>query len=81
MAARYDSNPFDEDNVNPFANPGTVPPASNSRLSPFPPESFDFYNDRATAVDVPLDSSKDLKKKEKKLQAKEAELNRREQVF
>ncbi|KAH7675835.1 SCAMP protein [Dioscorea alata] len=100
MAGRYESNPFDEEEVNPFAdpavrrtaeqsnygggpfytiNPTSVPPASNSRLSPLPPEPADFYNDFSAAVDIPLDSTKDLKKKERELQAKEAELNKREQ--
>jgi hypothetical protein len=55
-------------------NPRNVAPASNSRLSPLPPEPADF---RAT-VDIPLDSSKDLKKREKELQAREAELIKRE---
>ncbi|KAG8364663.1 hypothetical protein BUALT_Bualt18G0021700 [Buddleja alternifolia] len=95
MAGRYDPNPFEEEEVNPFAeqgrgrgqsnygggafymtNPGSVPPA-NSRLSPLPHEPADF--DRGATVDIPLDSSKDLKKKEKELQAKEAELKKREQ--
>lgn len=79
MARRYDSNPFDEEDVNPFANPGTVPSAPNSRLSPLPPEPVDFNYDRGATVDIPLDSAKDLKKKEKELKAKEAELNKREQ--
>ncbi|KAH9604043.1 hypothetical protein KSS87_000729 [Heliosperma pusillum] len=61
-------------------NPGSVPPASNSRLSPLPPEPADFYNPTAT-VDIPLDSGKDLKKKEKELQAKEAELRKREEAL
>ncbi|GJN11352.1 hypothetical protein PR202_ga29536 [Eleusine coracana subsp. coracana] len=95
MAGRYDSNPFEEDDVNPFSdqgrgkaggqsnfgggafympNPRNVPPASNSRLSPLPPEPADF----SATVDIPLDSSKDLKKREKELQAREAELNKRE---
>ncbi|GAB4826896.1 Secretory carrier-associated membrane protein 1 [Ancistrocladus abbreviatus] len=100
MASRYDPNPFDEEEVNPFSdaaargktsgqsnfgggafyttNPGIVPPVTNSRLSPLPPEPADFYNPTAT-IDIPLDSMKDLKKKEKELQAKEAELRRREQ--
>ncbi|AQK94626.1 Secretory carrier-associated membrane protein 3 [Zea mays] len=52
---------------------GSVPPATNSRLSPLSHEPADFYN-----VDIPLESSKDLKKKEKELQAMEAELNKRE---
>nr|CAD1819340.1 unnamed protein product [Ananas comosus var. bracteatus] len=59
-------------------NPGSVPPASNSHLSPLPPEPADFYNGRGATVDIPLDSTKDLKKKEKELQAKEAELSKRE---
>nr|CAB3464794.1 unnamed protein product [Digitaria exilis] len=52
---------------------GSVPPATNSRLSPLSHEPADFYN-----VDIPFDSTKDLKKKEKELQAMEAELNKRE---
>ncbi|EEE55491.1 hypothetical protein OsJ_03676 [Oryza sativa Japonica Group] len=76
MAGRYDRNPFDEDDVNPFAG-GSVPPASNSRMPPLPHEPG-FYNDRGATVDIPLDSTKDMKKKEKELQAKEAELNKRE---
>nr|ACS91930.1 secretory carrier membrane protein [Lilium longiflorum] len=78
MAGRYDSNPFDEEDVNPFSQRGSVPPASNSRLSPLPPEPADFYNDRNATIDIPLDNAKDLKKKEKELQAKDAELNKRE---
>jgi len=78
MAGRYDRNPFaEEEEVNPFA-PGSVPAATNSRLSPLPHEPVDFY-DRNASVDIPLDSAADLKKKEKELQAKEAELKKREQ--
>ncbi|KAM3351881.1 hypothetical protein ACQJBY_023636 [Aegilops geniculata] len=62
MAGRYDRNPFDEDDVNPFAG-GGVPPASNSRMPPLPHEPAGFYNDRAT-VDIPLGSSKELKRRE-----------------
>ncbi|XP_062207074.1 secretory carrier-associated membrane protein 2-like [Phragmites australis] len=76
MAGRYDRNPFEEDDVNPFAG-GSVPPASNSRMPPLPHEPAGFYNDNAT-VDIPLESTKDLSKKEKELRAKEAELNKRE---
>ncbi|CAD5176067.1 unnamed protein product [Musa acuminata subsp. malaccensis] len=61
-----------------MVNPATVPPASNSRLSPLPPEPADFYNDRSATIDIPLDTAKDLRKKEKELQAKEAELNKKE---
>ncbi|KAL2244470.1 secretory carrier-associated membrane protein 2 [Sesamum indicum] len=91
MAGRYDSNPFEEEEVNPFADgggrgktsnqstyTGSVPPVTNSRLSPLPPEPADFYNPTAP-VNIPLDSTSDLKKKERELQAKEAELKRREQ--
>ncbi|XP_076948816.1 secretory carrier-associated membrane protein 3-like isoform X2 [Bidens hawaiensis] len=80
MASRYDPNPFDEgdaDEVNPFSS---VPPATNSRLSPLPHEPADFY-DKNTSVDIPLDSATDLKKKEKELQAREADLRKREEVF
>ncbi|KAL8129740.1 hypothetical protein V2J09_018895 [Rumex salicifolius] len=58
--------------------PGSVPSATNSRLSPLSPEPADFYNPTAT-VDIPLDSNMDLKRKEKDLKAKEAELRKREQ--
>ncbi|XP_022863062.1 secretory carrier-associated membrane protein 3-like [Olea europaea var. sylvestris] len=61
-----------------YTTTGSVPPATNSRLSPLPPEPADFYNPTAP-VDIPLDSAADLKKKERELQAKEAELKRREQ--
>ncbi|KAK2969862.1 hypothetical protein RJ640_030171 [Escallonia rubra] len=60
------------------SNTGSVPAASNSRLSPLPHEPADFY-DRSAPVDIPLDSSADLKKRERELQAKEAELRKREQ--
>ncbi|CAN6453432.1 unnamed protein product [Victoria cruziana] len=75
MAGRYDRNPFDEEEVNPFSNPGSVSSAMG-RLSPLPPEPADFGN---ATVDIPLDTAKDLKRKEKELQAKEAELKKREQ--
>uniref|UniRef100_I1MEC1 Secretory carrier-associated membrane protein n=1 Tax=Glycine max TaxID=3847 RepID=I1MEC1_SOYBN len=101
MAHRYDSNPFDEEEVNPFSepavrgktssqssysggafyttNPGSVAPATNSRLSPLNPEPADYNYGFGATVDIPLDPSTDLKKKEKELQAKEAELRKREQ--
>ncbi|CAA7409206.1 unnamed protein product [Spirodela intermedia] len=74
MTGLYDNNPFDEEE-----NLGSVPPASNSRLSPLPPEPVDFYNDRGATVDIPLDNAKDFKKREKELLVKEAELKKREQ--
>jgi hypothetical protein len=80
MAGRYDRNPFaEEEEVNPFSNPGSVAPATNSRLSPLPPEPAGFNYGLGTTVDIPIDSAADLRKKEKELQAKEAELKRREQ--
>ncbi|KAL9392566.1 hypothetical protein Peur_016486 [Populus x canadensis] len=98
MAGRYDPNPFDEEEANPFIDPAErlkasgqskysgsafnttgVPPASNSRLSPLPPEPAGFYN-YGTTVDIPIDAAADLRKKEKELQAREAELRRREKT-
>ncbi|OIV96739.1 hypothetical protein TanjilG_11735 [Lupinus angustifolius] len=74
--SNYDSNPFAaEDDVNPFANPGSVPPAK-SKLSPLPPEP---YGRGSATVDISLDTAKDIEAKEKALQAREAELKRREQ--
>uniref|UniRef100_A0A6N2KF52 Secretory carrier-associated membrane protein n=1 Tax=Salix viminalis TaxID=40686 RepID=A0A6N2KF52_SALVM len=86
MAGRYDSNPFDEDfkltlslcEVESFRAIESAPPASNSKLSPLPPEPAGFYNYGAT-VDIPIDGAADLRKKEKELQAREVELRRREQ--
>ncbi|KAJ4789638.1 Secretory carrier-associated membrane protein [Rhynchospora pubera] len=89
MANRYDKNPFDEEEeVNPFANnsrPSSQSsagpfymPSPTARLSPLPPEPAGFYNDHGPTVDIPLESSQDIKSKERELKAKEAELNRRE---
>ncbi|KAK8618376.1 hypothetical protein V6N13_132369 [Hibiscus sabdariffa] len=68
-------------------NTTSVPPASNSRLSPLSHEPAGFNYDREATIDIPLDTAsgsggsryQDLKKKEKELQAKEAELRRWEQ--
>ncbi|KAL4585128.1 hypothetical protein LXL04_009743 [Taraxacum kok-saghyz] len=65
MGTRYDSNPSDGDDSNPFAD---------SR-----PERADFGHD--SKIDISLDSATDLRAKEKDLKAKEAELKRREEVF
>ncbi|KAF2557408.1 hypothetical protein F2Q68_00012794 [Brassica cretica] len=73
--ARQDPNPFADEETNPFADNKSVPPASNSYLKPLPPEP----HDRGAAVDIPLDSSQDLRAKEMELQAKENELKRKEQ--
>ncbi|TYH13642.1 hypothetical protein ES288_A06G154900v1 [Gossypium darwinii] len=65
-------------------NVPSAPPASNSRLSPLPPEPAGFNYGHEATIDIPLDTAsggssyQDLKKKEKELQAKEAELRRRE---
>jgi hypothetical protein len=72
--SRYQSHSFDDGEINPFANPTSVP-AATSKLSPLPPEPYD----RGATMDIPLDSGKDLKAKEKELREKEAELKRREQ--
>ncbi|XP_010931923.1 secretory carrier-associated membrane protein 2 [Elaeis guineensis] len=99
MAGRFDPNPFEEEQVNPFSEPTlqgkatrqsnygggpfyTTHPGSSlsdSRLSPLPPEPAEFYNDRGVTRDIPVDTTKDLKRKEKELQAKEAALRKREQ--
>ncbi|KAK8585299.1 hypothetical protein V6N13_139232 [Hibiscus sabdariffa] len=60
----------------------SVPPASNSRLSPLPPEPVGFSYGREATIDIPLDTASGGSRnqmKEKELQAKEAELRRREQ--
>ncbi|KAF1888455.1 hypothetical protein Lal_00011226, partial [Lupinus albus] len=57
-------------------NPVSVP-STNSSLSPLPQEPYD----RGATIDIPLDSAKDIKVKEKELQAKEAELKRMEHVI
>ncbi|KAG6517931.1 hypothetical protein ZIOFF_021330 [Zingiber officinale] len=61
-------------------NSASVPPALNSRLTPLSPEPADFYNDRGlgATIDIPMDTTKDLKKRERELQVKEEELSRRE---
>lgn len=76
MAGRYGTNPFGEEEINPFASPRSVPPAG-SRLTPLAPEPAAY--DRGATVDIPLDNLNDLRKKEKELQAREAELKKREQ--
>lgn len=40
-----------------FQNPGSVPPAVNSRLAPLPPEPAGFNYDRDAPIDIPLDSA------------------------
>ncbi|XP_065876043.1 secretory carrier-associated membrane protein 1 [Euphorbia lathyris] len=89
----YDSNPFDEEDVNPFADGakgkgsgkfsgGAFYMTNNVSVPPansrLSPLPPEPY-DRGATIDIPLDNGKDLKAKEKELQAKEAELKKREQ--
>ncbi|KAL1325136.1 hypothetical protein HN51_035233 [Arachis hypogaea] len=93
--SRYDPNPFEEDEVNPFAagKKGTGqssygggafyttnPGSVPAATSVLSPLPPEPY-DRGATVEIPLDSSnsKDIKAKEKELKAREADLKRREQ--
>ncbi|XP_039127172.1 secretory carrier-associated membrane protein 4-like [Dioscorea cayenensis subsp. rotundata] len=69
MVLRYNFNPFDEENVNPFA--AAVSNGSSKGLG--------FGDQHDATVDIPLDSTNDAKKKEKELVSWEADLKRREQ--
>ncbi|CAH1440095.1 unnamed protein product [Lactuca virosa] len=44
------------------------------------PMSLQIFYDRTASVDIPLDSTVDLKKKERELQSKEADLRKREEI-
>lgn len=84
MAGRYDSNPFDEENVNPFADKAAK--GKSSGQSNYGGGAFYTTNPGSTFEraeqydrDIPIDNAKDLKRKEQELKAKEAELNKREQ--
>ncbi|KAG6386964.1 hypothetical protein SASPL_152146 [Salvia splendens] len=88
---RHDSNPFDDEEMNPFADQDQergqsnygggaffMPNSSaNSKLSPLPHDPADY--NRGATVDIPLGGSMDLKKREQELQAREAELKKKEQ--
>ncbi|XP_042040230.1 secretory carrier-associated membrane protein 1-like [Salvia splendens] len=88
---RHDSNPFDDEEMNPFADQDHergqsnygggaffMPNSSaNSKLAPLPHEPADY--DRGATVDIPLGGSMDLKRREQELQAREAELKKKEQ--
>ncbi|KAJ6830145.1 secretory carrier-associated membrane protein 4-like [Iris pallida] len=77
MQRREDQNPFEEDQVNPFANSSGAEPKSRfPGLSSLP---FGFGNKSDATVDIPLGSVNDPKKKEKELSNWEADLKRREQ--
>ncbi|XP_021901015.1 secretory carrier-associated membrane protein 1 isoform X1 [Carica papaya] len=93
--SRYESNPFEEEEVNPFADHGGKKRSGQSNYSggaffttnpgTVPPATSRLSPlppepyDRGATIDIPLDSGKDLKTKEKELQAREAELKKREQ--
>nr|DAD19229.1 TPA_asm: hypothetical protein HUJ06_020692 [Nelumbo nucifera] len=77
MNRRDDPNPFDEEEVNPFAKGAA--PASKSRLTSLIPESLGFGHKHDATVDIPLDTTNDIKKRQKEIAAWEADLKRREQ--
>ncbi|XP_039006922.1 secretory carrier-associated membrane protein 1-like isoform X1 [Hibiscus syriacus] len=93
--SHFDSNPFAEDEVNPFSDPVVRKGSGQSNFgggafyttnpSSVPPATSRLSPlphepyDRGATVDIPLDSAKDLEAREKELKAKEAELNKREQ--
>ncbi|XP_077234895.1 secretory carrier-associated membrane protein 4-like [Tasmannia lanceolata] len=76
MRRQNDPNPFDEEEVNPFAN--SAGPGSKSRLPPLAPEPLGFTHKHDATVDIPLDTMNDPKKKERELSSWEADLKRRE---
>ncbi|OMO98777.1 Secretory carrier membrane protein [Corchorus olitorius] len=93
--SRYESNPFEEEEVNPFSDPSVRKGSGQPNYGggafyttnpgSVPPATSRLSPlppepyDRGATIDIPLDSAKDLKAKEKELQAKEAELKKREQ--
>ncbi|GAB4834798.1 Secretory carrier-associated membrane protein 5 [Ancistrocladus abbreviatus] len=72
MNRRDDSNPFEEENVNPFSN-GSTATGPKFRLP-----TFGFGQKNDATVDIPLDTMNDPKKKERELTAWEADLKRKE---
>ncbi|XVF01929.1 hypothetical protein REPUB_Repub04eG0132200 [Reevesia pubescens] len=93
--SRYDSNPFAEEEVNPFSDPTVRKGSGQSNYGggafyttnpgSVPPATSRLSPlppepyESGATIDIPLDSAKDLKAKQKELQAKEAELKKREQ--
>ncbi|KAJ0964378.1 hypothetical protein J5N97_029500 [Dioscorea zingiberensis] len=71
MDRRNDPNPFDEEDLNPFAAAANVP--SKFRLTHLAAEGLD------ATIDIPLGTMNDTKKKEKELTSWEADLKRKEQ--
>lgn len=78
----YEANPFDEEDVNPFAT-STARPSGQSQYTGgafFNPHAGSLSQaDRDATVNIPLGNGKDFARKERELDAKEAELKRREQ--
>ncbi|RWW34916.1 hypothetical protein GW17_00000301, partial [Ensete ventricosum] len=59
--------------------PGRVSP--NLGLSAHPPHQARFYGDHDPTIDIPLDTAKDVKRKEAELEVREAEPKKREQAL
>ncbi|KAM0945686.1 hypothetical protein DsansV1_C10g0105361 [Dioscorea sansibarensis] len=80
MVLRDDFDPLDEENVNPFAAAVTrmVMRLIRSWLQNGSSKGLGFDNQHDATVDIPLDSTNDVKK-EKELASWEADLKRREQ--
>lgn len=78
----YEANPFDEEDVNPFAS-GAGRPSGPSQYGGgafFNPHAGSLSQaERDVTVNIPLGNGKDVTRKERELDAKEAELKRREQ--
>nr|XP_043612309.1 secretory carrier-associated membrane protein 3-like [Erigeron canadensis] len=82
MAGHHDHNPFShDDDINPFSNHhklhGVTPTSKLSTLAPEPALGYGFGGAANTSLDTPAK----LKKKQKELEAKEAELNKREEIL
>ncbi|XP_076943728.1 secretory carrier-associated membrane protein 3-like [Bidens hawaiensis] len=78
MAGHHDQNPFaHDDDINPFSNHHGVP--RNSRLTTLGPKPPVYGH--VAAANNSLDTPAILIKKQKELEAKEAELNKREEVI
>ncbi|GAB2273395.1 Secretory carrier-associated membrane protein 5 [Dionaea muscipula] len=72
MKRREDSNPFEEEAVNPFSN-GSADTGSKFRLP-----NFGFGQKNDATVNIPLDSMNDPNKRERELASWESDLKRRE---
>ncbi|XP_038979177.1 secretory carrier-associated membrane protein 4-like [Phoenix dactylifera] len=72
-----DPNPLDDkEDVNPFATAAGTD--SRSRLPALPSQPLGFGNKYDATVNVPLDATNDMKKRERELAAWEEELKKRE---